>query len=70
MASVLIAFPGLATMGASATVKPADHAARRVAPYGWPQRSARVRALRAHTRPRAGLPPPHHLLGRVLAAIE
>ena len=58
MASVLLLPGPESTIVAPAPIKPSDHAARHVAPNGWPQRSARVCALRAHTRPRAAPPSP------------
>ena len=66
MASVLLLPGPESTIVAPAPIKPSDHADRHVAPNGWPQRSARVCALRAHTRPRAGHHPPTHYPGQSL----
>ena len=68
MASVLLLPGPESTIVAPAPIKPSDHAARHVAPNGWPQRSARVRALRAHTRPRAAPPPPFSEDGQSLGS--
>ena len=66
MASVLLLPGPESTIVAPAPIKPSDHAARHVAPNGWPQRSARVRA---HTRPRAGHHPLTHSPGQSLGAL-